>query len=274
MAGYKQRARQLKHDAFRDTTVGLFERLGDRLEGKGRTILYALGAIVLFGLLLGAWSWWSQRRDNQAQRALGEAIRIAQAPVGAEAAAVTVGPKFSSKRERAERAVEAFQKVAAQYGNPYRDKARYLAAVTLLEMDRARGISELEALAKGASPDVAAWAKFALAQARAANGELDAALALYRELASARDSAVPLDDVKLRMAEALIKQGKRQEAVDLLFNLVETARTRLDSEGKPTPDTATVRQAAELLQRLDQARYAKLPPEPAPNLSPLANLPF
>lgn len=274
MAGYKQRARQLKHDAFRDTTVGLFERLGDRLEGKGRTILYALGGLILAGLLVGAWSWWSGRRASQAQRALGEAIRIAQAPVGAEAAAVPSGPKFSSKRERAERAVEAFQKVAAQYGNPYRDKARYLAAVTLLETDRARGISELEALTKDGSADVAAWAKFALAQAREANGELDAALALYRELASARDPVVPIDDVKLRMAEVLNKQGKRQEAVDLLFNLIETARNRLNSEGKPAPDTRTVRQAAELLQRLDQARYAQLPPEPAVNSSPFANLPF
>ncbi len=42
----KKRAQQLKHDKFRDTTMGLIDRAGDRLEGRGRTILYALAGLA------------------------------------------------------------------------------------------------------------------------------------------------------------------------------------------------------------------------------------
>ncbi len=38
----KKRARELQHDKFRDTAGVVFDRLGDRLEGKGKTILYGI----------------------------------------------------------------------------------------------------------------------------------------------------------------------------------------------------------------------------------------
>ena len=37
-------------------------------------------------------------------------------------------PKFSSEQERAQKAIEEFQKVAAKYGDPYRTEARYFIA--------------------------------------------------------------------------------------------------------------------------------------------------
>jgi tetratricopeptide (TPR) repeat protein len=261
VARYKQRARELKQDAFRDATVSLFERLGDWIAARRRTVIYAVGAIVILVLVVGLWGWWSARRADEAQKALGEAIRIAQAPIG-DVPAGYAGPKFANRRERAQRAAEEFQKVAARYGEPYRDKARYLAAVNLLEVDRARGLGELEALSKSGNDEIAAWAKFALAQAREADGQLDAALALYRELADARNPIIPPDDAKLRIAEILYKQGKRQEASDLLFRMVEAARTARDRNGKPIAQSDAVRAAAERLQAIDPDRYAQLPPEP------------
>ncbi len=55
MAKYsKKRARELKHDVFRDTTMNAFDRLGDRMEGQGRTIIYAISAVVALAILAGA----------------------------------------------------------------------------------------------------------------------------------------------------------------------------------------------------------------------------
>ena len=53
MAKYKKkRVRELQHDRFRDTTMGFFDRLGNLLEGRGRTILYGLGGLLVAGLLV------------------------------------------------------------------------------------------------------------------------------------------------------------------------------------------------------------------------------
>jgi tetratricopeptide (TPR) repeat protein len=259
----KKRARELKHDRFRDTTMSALSRLGDRLEGKGRAILYGIAAVVALAVLAGLWSWWSGRRADEARRALGRAIEIAEATVTPSPQPGTNRPTFPNERARAEKAVEEFRAVAANYGDPYREKARYFAAVNLLVFNREAGLNELEALSRSGHHEVAPWAKFALAQAREADGQYDAAANLYNELATEQDSPVPLDSVRLRLAAVYEKQGKKQEAVELLFRIVEGARKALDPEGKPVPQSAAARDAAKKLETLDPTRYAQLPPEPA-----------
>ncbi len=56
----RKRAKALGQDVFQTTSAGFFEHLGDRLEGKGRTILYALAALAVLGILLYAWSLYSE----------------------------------------------------------------------------------------------------------------------------------------------------------------------------------------------------------------------
>ena len=47
MARYKKkRARELQHDKFRDTTMGMFDRLGNVLEGKGKAITLCFGGAL------------------------------------------------------------------------------------------------------------------------------------------------------------------------------------------------------------------------------------
>ena len=55
MAKYKKkRARELKHDRFRDTTMLIADRLAEGAAGRGRQILYGLVALVLIGLVVTA----------------------------------------------------------------------------------------------------------------------------------------------------------------------------------------------------------------------------
>lgn len=267
----KKRAKQLKQDKFRDTTFDVYDRLSNRFEGQGRTFLYyAAGAVALVALVI-IFSWWRSRRADEAQFALHKAIEVAEAPIvtGTPQPGDT-GPSFPNEQERAKRAVEEFQKVQRDFGSPYSEIAHYFAAANLLTIDRAKGLSELEAVSKSGNDEVAARAKFAIAQAREADAQYEDAARLYQELLNDKNKAVPENTLKLRLASLYEKQGKKDEAVNLLFAMVNEARNAKDKSGKPIPPSGVIRAAADKLQELSPERYAQLPPEPPPG----GSLPF
>ena len=269
MAKYKKkRVRELQHDRFRDTTMGLLERLGDKLEGKGRAILYGIVGLVVLGALIGLYLNWSSRKDNEARRALGRAITIATTPISVTPSTNPSTPSFTNERERSQRAVEEFQKVSAKYGDPYRAEARYFAATNLLQFDRARGIAELTELSKG-NTEVATLSKFALAQTKESDGSLDEAAQLYRDIAGQKSAIVTPEVANLRLAMVYEKQGKKSEAADLLFNIVETSRKAKDEDGQPELPTPVASEAGKQLEKIDPARYAQLTPP-----TPRTDLPF
>jgi tetratricopeptide (TPR) repeat protein len=266
----KKRVRELQHDKFRDTAGIIFNRLGDKFEGKGRTILYGIvGALVLI-LLIGLWIRRNNSKADEAQRAMGRAIAIASTPLeGDPTATDPSAAKFSSEQERAQRAIDEFEKVAAKYGDPYRTEARYFVGTNLLAIDRNKAMIELAEMSKSSIVEVATLAKFALAQAKEADAKLDEAAKLYSELAAQNISVVTADTANLRLAAVYENQGKKQEAAELLFNIVDAARKAKDTDGTPLPLSAAARDATEKLQQLDPDRYAKLTPE-----APSGNLPF
>jgi tetratricopeptide (TPR) repeat protein len=258
----KKRARELQHDRFRDATMGFFDRLGDSLEGKGRTILYTLGGVVLVALIVLALVRWNARKNDEARQALGRAITVSTATVSSTAAeSSTGGVTFGSEQERAQKAIEEFEKVAAKYGDPYRTEAQYFIATNRLVLDRPKAMSELAQLSNSKEPEVASLSKFALAQAKEGDGQLDEAAKLYIELAHSNSSTVTPDSANLRLAKVYEKQGKKKEAADVLFNIVDASRKAKGKDEMPLPSSAAAREAATELQKLDPDRYAQLPPE-------------
>lgn len=263
MAKYKKkRARELQHDRFRDTANTILDRLGDRLEGKGKVILYGLIGVVLVGVLVGVWLKWSHKKADEAQRALGRGITIASTPLSTAAvpAADPKAAKFASEQERAQKAVEEFQKVAAKYGDPYRTEARYFIATNLLTLDRDKALAELAELSKSNITEVATLSKFALAQQKEADRKYDEAAQFYAELAAQNSTVVTPETANLYLAGVYEKQGKKKEAAELFFNIVDTARKAKDKDGAPLPQPAAAGAAAEKLQKLDPDRYAQLTP--------------
>lgn len=274
MAKYKKkRARELQHDKFRDTAISIFDRLGDRLAGKGRTILYGLIGVVVVGALIALYVQWSYRKSDEARRALGRAITISRTQITGQlppGAPPPTGPTFSNERERAQRTIEEFGKVAAKYGDPYHSEARYFIATNRLLVEREKGISELAELTNNSLPEVATLSKFALAQAKEVDGQLDEAAKLYSDIVALNTPVVTPETANLRLAEIYQKQGKTKEAADLLFNLVEASRIAKDPDGNSAKPSAASREAAQKLEKIDPERYAKLTPE-----APVAgNLPF
>jgi len=262
----KKRARELQHDRFRDTTMGFFDRLGDLLEGRGRTILYGLGGLIVAVLLVVFFVKWNNRRNDEARQALGRAINITTAAVSPSPIPGSTEVTYSTEKERAEKAIAEFEKVAAKYGEPYKSESRYFIASNRLVVDRQKGISELTDLASNSTGEVAALSKFALAQANESDGKLDDAARLYGELAKLNSATVTAETANLRLAKIYEKQGKKKEAADLLFNIVDAARKAKGSDNQPVPQSAAARDAAEELQKLDPDRYGQLPPE-SPSLA-------
>jgi hypothetical protein len=257
----KQRMRELQHDRFRDTTMGFFDQLGNKLEGRGRTILYTLGGLLLAGILIIVFVRWSNKKSDEARQALGRAITIATTDVTPTPVAGSTVVTFSNEQDRAKNAIAEFEKVAAKYGDPYRSEARYFIAANRLVTDRQKGMTELAELSKSDTPEVGALAKFALAQAKESDGQLDQAAQLYSDLAKMNSVSVTPETANLRLAKVYIKMGKKKEAGDLLFNMVDASRKAKGSDNQPAPISSAAREAATELQKLDPVRYSQLPPE-------------
>jgi tetratricopeptide (TPR) repeat protein len=257
----KKRARELQHDRFRDTTMSLFDRLGDALEGRGQTILYTLGGLVVAALLVIFFVKWNARKNDEARQALGRAINIATATVSSIPVSNPSDNTFSSEQARSQSAIQAFEKVAAKYGDPYKTEARYFIATNQLSLDRQKGMTELAELGNSNIPEVAALAKFALAQAKESDGKLDEAAQLYVALVKLNSPIVTPETANLRLAKVYQKQGKKKEATDLLFSLVDASRKTKGKDELSLPPSSAAREAASELQKLDPDRYAQLPQE-------------
>lgn len=259
----KKRARELKHDRFRDTTMLLADKLADRVAGRGRQILYGLLALILIAAGVYGVILWRDKHSGEAEAAMGRAITINGAEIGQPPVAGSRDPVFSTQQERSQRAIEEFEKVAVKYGEPYRSEARYFIATNELVTDRAKGETDLQALGQG-SGEIPTLAKYALAQAKEGDGNLDEAARLYGEIAQTGSAIVTQDSANLRLGSVYDKQGKKKEAADLLFKIVDTARKLKDKDGKPVPESAASREAGQKLLKIDAARHAQLTPPPAP----------
>jgi predicted negative regulator of RcsB-dependent stress response len=256
----KKRARELQQDRFRDTTMSFFDRLGEVLEGKGRVILYTLGGIILAAILITFFVKWNNRKNDEARQALGRAIDIQKASITATPLPGASDMSFPTEKDRAQRAIDEFEKVAAKYGDPYKAESRYFIAVNRLVTDRQKGIRELSELSNSSVTEVAALSKFALAQANESDGKLADAARLYSELAKLNSPTITAETANLRLAKVYEKQGKKKEAADLLFNIVDAARKAKGADNLPLPESSAAREAGEELQKLDPDRYAQLPP--------------
>lgn len=262
----ESKAKVRYEDPFQHKIGHKIEAAGKHFEGKGRTILYGLAALIVLAVIAGIFYQYSRRSNGTGQAALGKAIEISRSRVtDAPAPAGSTEKTYKSEKERADASIAAFQEVVDKFGGSAGEKARYFIAVNRLATDRGAGIIELDGLAKGTS-DVAKLAKFALAQTKADDGKLDEAAALYQELQAMPDSLVAKDTINLQLAKVYEKQGKKSEAINLFYSIAKAGSDAKDADGKPIPMSETATSAKERLGELDpdKAREIKEVPEPNP----------
>ena len=259
-------------DPFQQRVGGKIEEAGKKLEGHGRNILYGIGALVVLGIIVWIIYAWSGKSNATAQAALGKAIEVSQTRVSDQPIpAGSTEKTFKTEKERAEASVAEFDKVAEKFGGDVGEKAKYLSAVNRVGLDRTAAVASLEELSKS-SDAVGKLSKYALAQTRAEDGKTDDAVALYQELAAMSDPIVSKETINFEIAKLYEKQGKKQEAVDVLFSLVKSASEVKDPDGKAMPLSPAAQNAKDKLKELDPEK-AKEIPEPAPE-PPLGGMPF
>ena len=186
--------------------------LGEWLETNWKQAAMGAGAVVLVVLVGVAWNAWRGRTLVQANVALGQGLDLYEPPRGADGNAPA--PKLAE-------AHTAFQKAASLGGSrTVGDIARYYDALTLTAMGKgAEATPVLEKLASGGTP-IAAQAKVALANALAAKGDYDRAVALLQEVAGLTGAGFP-PDAAISMAAALrARQGKNDEARKMYEDLL------------------------------------------------------
>ena len=189
------------------------------------------------------------------------ASSIAAVDVAAGRVEVGGGERLSRIQPvRAQSAIEVFEKVAAKYGDPYKSSARYFIATNRLVLDRPKAMSELAELGNSGVAEVAPLAKFALAQAQESDGNFQEAAQLYSDLAKLNSAIITPETANLRLAKVYEKLGKKKEASDLLFNIVDASR-KAKAADNTLPTSAAAREAAEELKKIDPDRHAQLPPE-------------
>lgn len=254
-------------DEFQHKVGDKVKEFSKKLEGQGRNILYGIGALVVLGIIVWIFTSWSSRSNAAAQAALGKAIETSQSRVSETSPpAGTPGKTFKTEKERAEAAIAEFQVVVDQHGGAAGEKAKYFIAVNRLYVDRNAGIAELETLSKG-TDEVGKLSKFALAQAKAGDGKFGEAENLYKELAAMTDPVVSKETINWELAQVLEKQEKKQDAIDLLFNMVKAASETKDMDGKAVPLSQTAEQAKAKLTELAPDKAKELP-QTAPDALP------
>lgn len=245
-------------DEFQKSVGERIEEFGDRFQGNGKNILYAIAAICVLAFVLSIFYFWNQRSNDKAQTALGNAIETSQAIVtDLPVPATFTGKVFKTEKARAEAAIREFEAVANNYSGDFAEKAKYFIAVNRLKLDRAVGIKELEALTS-ASDEVGAMAKFALAQAKTDDGKLDEAAKLYAELSQTENSVIAKDTINFELAKIYEKQNKTKQAADLYFNIAKSASEAKDAEGVAVPLTQTAREARQKLEEIAPERAKEI----------------
>jgi len=245
-------------DPFQEKVGSRVEEVGQKFQGQGKNILYGLGALGVVAILAGIFYLWNSRTNASGQAALGKAIETSQATVSPSPLPAGSNQKsFKSEHERADAAYNEFQAVAQKYGGSVGEKAKYFAAVNRLVLDRPAAIEDLRALSSSDSP-VGNLSKYALAQALSNDGKVDEALPLYQQLAGMSDPVVAKETVNFNIAAIYEKQGNKQQAADLYFDIAKTASEAKDADGKPVPMTETARDAKAKIEELDPERAKQI----------------
>src|SRR4051794_27607741 len=93
-------------DPFQQQVVPRLEDVGKKLEGKGRTIMYGIGALVLVVVVGLLFMNWSRRSSGAAQAALGKAIEISTAQISETGTpAGSTQKSYKTEKERADAAI-------------------------------------------------------------------------------------------------------------------------------------------------------------------------
>jgi tetratricopeptide (TPR) repeat protein len=201
----------LKQDQFITTTSHGLAWASENRKSVIVTVSLLLAAILVVVLAGVVWN----RRSAAAATAFGAAMNTYQTQIAAPGQPVAPGTKtFASIAERAKAANPEFRAVADQYGLTKDGKnALYFAGLTYMEQGQTQSAEDtLKKVAGGFDGQLAALAKFALADLYRQTGRDALAIDLYNQLTAKPTDAVPAGLAQIQLAELYTAEGKIDQA--------------------------------------------------------------
>ncbi|HKW87803.1 MAG TPA: tetratricopeptide repeat protein [Candidatus Acidoferrales bacterium] len=178
-------------------------------------MIYLVAAAVVIGLGVFGWRTYSQRQSAKAAAAFADAMQRFEAPV------LTTGQKpspdqisYSQASAKFQDALKKFEDVANQYPRTRSGQlSHYYAALCLERLGQdAQAIPWLTGMESESNADLAAMARFELAQIYDREGKADQAVALFTQLLSSNSIFVPKSEVLLALAEHYRQSNPAQAA--------------------------------------------------------------
>jgi predicted negative regulator of RcsB-dependent stress response len=208
--GYTRR--QLKEDKLASTAQGAAEWT----QSHQRTVLWSIIAVVVIILAVIGFIAWQGRYNEQANVALGGAMRTFERPLLPAGAPAPKDPNvgFTSLAERGKAAAKDFQAVADKFSWSRPGKiARYMEGVATMQAgDNAAAEQQLKAVAGGRDKDIASLAQMTLASMYRSTNRQSDATRLLKELADHPTNLVSKAEAQLELASIYETTDPQQAA--------------------------------------------------------------
>src|SRR5437879_2733795 len=182
--------------------------------------------LVIVGAILGGYLLWRERVSSKAHDLLAQAVAVHDARVGPPPApgAPSNGLYFPTERERAQAALTKFKIAADAY--PSTDAgiyARYQQGATSLSLGDPSGASGAyqQVIDKVGDGFYGQMAKLGLAEAKVRAGKFDEAINTFKELAQRKEGPLPVDGILMQLGRTYLEAGKRVDAQQTFNRIVE-----------------------------------------------------
>jgi TolA-binding protein len=231
-----QARHQLKSNAFAEATA---ETVAWAAEKRRTLIVTGVAVAVVLAVLL-VWWYWTQARNATANAQLGEAVMLYQTPIAGPSAPPVEGTKtFPTIADRARAVQSRFAAIAGKYGATRAGKfARYFEALSYEDLNDFNTAEKLfKDVGDHGPKDIAALAKFALAQAYASQGRTADAAKVYEDLAA--HPAETVSKSAALLAEAEMYESSQPDRARLLYE-----RIRKDDPKSGAAEMASARLSA------------------------------
>lgn len=209
--------RLTRKEIKRDDFAAAVGRSVEYAESHVRTIVYAVGGVLLLALLGVGIYYWRGHRQQEANQALAQAVKVYDAQVTATGAKPNDPdePSFSTEAARRTRAKELLAKVRDDYG----------------------------------STDAADVAGLYLARIAADEGRLDEARRLWSDFVDEHGGSLLASEARLNLVDLDRKQGKGEEVVQEL-------RAMLEKGDAPLPQDVILNELGKTLEQLHRPQEA------------------
>ena len=202
----------------------------------GNQLTTALIAVVVIGGLLLAVLAYRNRQQGQGQDLLAQAMVVLNTQVvpvtatsnpGDAPAAAGIGAKgtFSTEAQKLNAAVPKLKVAADAYPDTQAGiQARYHLATSLAALGQQKdAITQFDEVVKRAGADslYGRMAQLGKADAQAGAGQVDAAIATWKELAAKKDANLPEDAILMQLGRAYQTKGNTDEARKTFTDIVD-----------------------------------------------------